>query len=70
MKISKEGFKIITVSGILCLALWFLLFYMLKANDVMWLLIALGVLLSVFWFLLLTPLQPRRAGRFPPLRSL
>ena len=61
MKISKEGFKIITVSGILCLALWFLLYYMLKANDVMWLLIALGVLLSVFWFFIISFFRdPRR----------
>ena len=49
MKISKEGFKIITVSGVVLLAIWLLIFYMLKANDLMWLLITLAVLLFVFW---------------------
>ena len=61
MKISKEGSKIITISGILCLAVWFLLYYMMKANDAMWLLIALGVLLAVFWFFIISFFRdPRR----------
>ncbi len=61
MKISKEGSKIITISGILCLAVWFLLYYMLKANDAMWVLIALAVLLSVFWFFIISFFRdPRR----------
>ena len=61
MKISKEGSKIITISGILCLAVWFLLDYMMKANDAMWLLIALGVLLAVFWFFIISFFRdPRR----------
>ena len=51
MKISREGFKIITVSGIVCLALWLLIFYMLKANDLTWLIVLLSVLLLVFWLL-------------------
>ena len=61
MKISKEGFKIITVSGILCLALWLLIFYMLKANDLMWLIILLSVMLLVFWFFIISFFRdPRR----------
>lgn len=54
MKISREGFKIITVSGILCLALWLLIFYMLKADDSMWLIILVSVLLLVFWFFIIS----------------
>ena len=61
MKISKEGFKIITVSGILCLALWLLIFYMLRAHDLMWLHITLAVLLLVFWFFIVSFFRaPRR----------
>ena len=61
MKISKEGFKIITVSGIVCLALWLLIFYMLKANDLTWLIILLSVLLLVFWFFIISFFRdPRR----------
>lgn len=61
MKISREGFKIITVSGVLCLALWLLIFYMLKANDLTWLIVLLSVLLLVFWFFVISFFRvPRR----------
>jgi phosphatidylserine decarboxylase len=61
MKISKEGFKIIAVSGVVLLAIWLLIFYMLKANDLMWLLILLSVLLFVFWFFIISFFRdPRR----------
>ena len=61
MKISKEGSKIITVSGIVLLALWALIFYMLKANDLMWLIILLSVILLVFWFFIISFFRdPRR----------
>jgi phosphatidylserine decarboxylase len=61
MKISKEGFKIITVSGVVLLAIWLLIFYMLKANDLMWLLITLAVLLFVFWLFIVSFFRdPRR----------
>ena len=61
MKISKEGFKIITVSGVVLLAIWLLVFYMLKANDLMWLLITLAVLLFVFWLFIVSFFRdPRR----------
>lgn len=61
MKISREGFKIITVSGIVCLALWLLIFYMLKANDLTWLIVLLSVLLLVFWFFVISFFRvPRR----------
>ena len=61
MKISKEGFKIITVSGVVLLAIWLLIFYMLKANDLMWLLITLAILLFVFWLFIVSFFRdPRR----------
>lgn len=61
MKISREGFKIISVSGVVLLALWLLIYYMLKANDLMWLIILLSVLLLVFWFFIISFFRdPRR----------
>lgn len=61
MKISKEGFKIIAVSGVVLLAIWLLLYYMLKANDLTWLLITLAVLLLVFWLFIVSFFRdPRR----------
>lgn len=61
MKISREGFKIIAVSGIIMLALWTLMFYMLKAQDMLWLLIALAVVLFVFWLFIISFFRsPRR----------
>ncbi len=61
MKISKEGSKIIAISGVVLLALWLLIFYMLKANDLTWLLITLATLLLVFWFFIISFFRdPRR----------
>ncbi len=61
MKINREGFKIIAVSGVVLLALWLLIFYMLKANDLTWLLITLAGLLLVFWFFIISFFRdPRR----------
>ncbi len=61
MKISKEGFKIIAVSGVILLALWLLIFYMLRANDLAWLIVVLSSLLLVFWFFIISFFRdPRR----------
>ena len=61
MKISKEGFKIISVSVVVLLAIWLLLYYMLKANELTWLLITLAVLLLVFWLFIVSFFRdPRR----------
>lgn len=61
MKISREGFKIIAVSGSVMLALWLLIFYMLKAADLLWLHITLAVLLFVFWIFIISFFRaPRR----------
>ena len=61
MKISREGFKIIAVSGAILLALWALMFYMLKANDLTWLIVSISVVLLVFWFFIISFFrEPRR----------
>ena len=61
MKINKEGFKIISVSGVACAALWVLIYYMLGVEDKLWLIILLSVLLLVFWFfIVLFFREPRR----------
>ena len=61
MKISREGFKIITVSGVVLLAVWLLIFYMLKANDLTWLIVLFSALLVVFWFFIISFFRdPRR----------
>ena len=63
MKINKEGYRIIAVSGLCCTAIWVLLYYMLtKADqDRMWLLIVLSALLVAFWFFVVSFFrEPRR----------
>ena len=61
MKISREGFKIIAVSGVILLAIWLLIYYMLKANDLTWLIVTLSVLLVIFWFFIISFFRdPRR----------
>ncbi len=61
MKISREGFKIIAVSGVVMVALWCLIFFMLKAKDLLWLSCGLGVLLFVFWLFIISFFRsPRR----------
>ncbi|MBR6656472.1 MAG: phosphatidylserine decarboxylase family protein [Alistipes sp.] len=61
MKISREGFKIIGVSGATMLAIWLLIFYLLKAEDMLWLHISLAVVLLLFWIFIISFFRaPRR----------
>lgn len=61
MKINKEGFKIISISGVVCVALWVLIYYMLGVEDKLWLIILLSALLLVFWFFIVSFFRdPRR----------
>jgi phosphatidylserine decarboxylase len=61
MKINREGFKIIAVSGCVMLALCLFMFFMLKAQDMLWLLITLAVALFVFWIFIISFFRaPRR----------
>ena len=50
MKINKEGYKIIAISGVCLAALWTLLYYMIEARENIWLLSLITVLLVAFWF--------------------
>ena len=61
MKINKEGFKIISISGVVCVALWVLIYYMIGVEDKLWLIILLSLLLLVFWFFIVSFFrEPRR----------
>ena len=61
MKISREGYTIIAVSGAIMLALWLFIFYMFKAETMLWLHITLAVLLLVFWIFIISFFRaPRR----------
>ena len=59
MKINKEGYIIISVTGLICLAAWFLAYFFIKALAAyLWILAAL---LVVFWlFVMAFFRQPRR----------
>lgn len=61
MKINKEGYKIIFITGLLCLLLWWLIYYLLDVRaemSVKWL---SGILLILFWFFIVSFFrEPRR----------
>ena len=59
MKINKEGYIIISVTGLLCLAAWLLAYFFINVLAVyLWI---LGALLVVFWlFVMAFFRQPRR----------
>ncbi len=61
MKINKEGYKIIFVSGLVCLVIWGFIYFLLnKHEDVVLLGLSAAVLL-VFWFLIVSFFrEPRR----------
>ena len=61
MKINKEGYKIITVSGVCLAALWTLAYYMVEAHEHMWLLILLSLMFLMLWFFIVSFFrEPRR----------
>ncbi len=61
MKINKEGYKIIGITGVICLALWFLMSYLLQSHAVMGLMWFGTVLLVLFWFFVVAFFrEPRR----------
>lgn len=61
MKINKEGYRIIFVSGLVCLMIWGIIYFLLnKHEDVVLLGLSAAVLL-VFWFLIVSFFrEPRR----------
>lgn len=61
MKINKEGYKIITISGVGLAAVWTLLYYMVAVRESIWLLVLISVLLLAFWFFIVSFFrEPRR----------
>lgn len=61
MKINKEGYRIILTSGIICLLLWFLVYYLIDQRESIALLVVSGVLLTLFWFFIVAFFrEPRR----------
>ena len=61
MKINKEGYKIITISGVCLAALWTLVYYMIEAHEQLWLLILLSLMFLILWFFIVSFFrEPRR----------
>ena len=50
MRINKEGYKIIGVSGVICLLLWWLFYHLLVHDANISLLWFSAVVLLLFWF--------------------
>lgn len=67
MKINKEGYRIIAVSGLICLVLWGLLYYFLSHNWETGLLVICGAILFTFWlFIVAFFREPRRVKIHDP----
>lgn len=61
MKINKEGYKIIFVSGLVCLVIWGFIYFLLNKHEDVVLLSLSAVVLLVFWFLIVSFFrEPRR----------
>ena len=61
MKINKEGYKIIAVSGLICLAIWFFFYWMLTSREESLLIWASTLFLLIFWgFVVAFFREPRR----------
>jgi phosphatidylserine decarboxylase len=61
MKINKEGYRIIAISGAICLILWLLTYYLLSHQDKVGILVISGVILFSFWlFIIAFFREPRR----------
>ncbi len=61
MRINKEGYRIIAVSGVVCLLIWWLIYHLLTSqlsNSLLW---VSAVLLLLFWFFIVAFFrEPRR----------
>lgn len=61
MKINKEGYKIIAVSGLICLAIWLFFYWMLTSREDSLLIWASTLFLLFFWgFVVAFFREPRR----------
>ena len=67
MKINKEGYRIIAISGLVCLVLWGLLYYFQSHHWETGLLITCGAILVAFWlFIVAFFREPRRVKIHDP----
>lgn len=67
MKINKEGYRIIAVSGLLCLLLWMLVWYLISRHyATSMLIISTVVLLSLWFFIVAFFREPRRVKIHDP----
>lgn len=67
MKINKEGYRIIAISGLICLVLWSLLYYFQSHHYGTGLLITSAVILFAFWlFIIAFFREPRRVKIHDP----
>ena len=61
MKINKEGYKIIGLTGVVCFLLWALMYYLMSRHAEAGLLWFGSILLVLFWFFIVAFfLEPRR----------
>ncbi len=61
MRINKEGYKIIGMSGAVCLLIWWLIYHLLTIDSNVSLLWVSAVLLLLFWFFIVAFFrEPRR----------
>lgn len=54
MKINKEGYRIIIIAGLICLALWFLLYGLVVSDENTALMMCVTLLLVLFWFFIVS----------------
>ena len=61
MKINKEGYKIIAVSGLICIVLWALMYHLMKHHINGALLAVMTAIIIAFWFFIVAFFrEPRR----------
>ncbi|MBP3317725.1 MAG: phosphatidylserine decarboxylase family protein [Alistipes sp.] len=67
MKINKEGYRIIAISGLICLVLWSLIYYFQSQHLGTGLLATSAVILIAFWFFIVAFFrEPRRVKIHDP----
>lgn len=61
MRINKEGYKIIGITGAVCLLIWWLIYHLLVSHSSIGLMWVSAVLLVLFWFFIVAFFrEPRR----------
>ncbi len=67
MKINKEGYRIIAISGLICLLFWGLIYYFESTRSGTGLLVTSSLLLIAFWFFIVAFFrEPRRVKIHDP----